>query len=111
MGMPVGGSARASSGGPAGGGVALGAARAGFLAPVDVSATMSSVPQLPEQLDCARCARTGSAAELATGWSVSVPPRPTGSTQPRAESGEEIRMLCPDCARHAVRDLEARLDP
>jgi hypothetical protein len=46
---------------------------------------------------------------MATGWSVSTPPRPTGSTQ--AAGDGPVFMLCPDCARRLVRDLEARLDP
>jgi hypothetical protein len=73
------------------------------------SVTMRGVPHLPEQLRCDRCARTGTAAEVATGWSVSTPPRPTGSTHTAADG--PIAMLCPDCARRLVRDLEARLDP
>jgi hypothetical protein len=46
---------------------------------------------------------------VVTGWSVSTPPRPTGST--RSADGGPIAMLCPECARRLVRDLEARLDP
>jgi len=67
------------------------------------------VPRLPDQLRCDRCPTTGTAADVATGWSVSSPPRPTGSTA-TADAGP-ITMLCPECARHLVRDLEARLDP
>jgi hypothetical protein len=64
---------------------------------------------LPDQLSCDRCARTGTAADVASGWSVSTPPRPTGSSG--SFEGGPITMLCPDCARRLVRDLEARLDP
>ena len=61
-----------------------------------------------DRLTCAHCGRAGSAADAATGWSVSTPPRPTGSTQPRSA---EVRALCPACARSSLRDLEGRLDP
>jgi endogenous inhibitor of DNA gyrase (YacG/DUF329 family) len=60
---------------------------------------------------CASCGRPGSAADLAAGWSVSRPPRPTGATRPRTAAEERTTALCPDCARRLVRDLEARLDP
>ncbi|HEX2072857.1 MAG TPA: hypothetical protein VHF92_03655 [Geodermatophilus sp.] len=62
-----------------------------------------------DALVCARCRRSGTAADVATGWSLSVPPRPTGSTGERAP--EQLTVLCPDCARDCLRDLEARLDP
>ena len=62
----------------------------------------------PEPLSCAHCGRTGTPEDAALGWSVSTPPRPTGSTAARST---EIRALCPDCARAALRDLEGKLDP
>ena len=62
----------------------------------------------PEPLSCAHCGREGTPADLALGWSVSTPPRPTGSTAPRST---DVRALCPDCARAALRDLEGKLDP
>ena len=63
-----------------------------------------------EELRCSGCGRSGAAADVVTGWSVSRPPRPTGSTAPRTAEQERLTMLCPDCARRRVRDLEARLD-
>ena len=62
----------------------------------------------PETLTCAHCGRSGTPADAALGWSVSTPPRPTGSTGPRPT---DVRALCPDCARAALRDLEGKLDP
>jgi len=62
----------------------------------------------PELLTCAHCGREGTPADAALGWSVSTPPRPTGSTGPRPT---EVRVLCLDCARAALRDLEGKLDP
>ncbi|MGY1592734.1 hypothetical protein ACI79D_12200 [Geodermatophilus sp. SYSU D00708] len=64
---------------------------------------------MDDDLSCARCGRRGTAADVATGWSSSTPPRPTGSTGPR-EPGP-LTVLCPACAREHLRDLEARLDP
>ena len=61
-----------------------------------------------EQLRCAHCGRAGTPADVALGWSVSTPPRPTGSTGPRST---EVRALCPGCARAVLRDLEGKLDP
>jgi hypothetical protein len=49
--------------------------------------------------------------DVVTGWSVSRPPRPVGSSAPRTAEQERLTMHCPDCARRHVRDLEARLDP
>jgi hypothetical protein len=66
---------------------------------------------VPEELRCATCGRSGAAADVVAGWSVSRPPRPTGSTGPRTAAEDRLTMLCPDCARRHVRDLEARLDP
>ncbi|MGY1662107.1 hypothetical protein ACI78Q_12900 [Geodermatophilus sp. SYSU D00705] len=63
----------------------------------------------PEHLVCAACGRTGTPADVATGWSMSTPPRPTGSTAARAHG--PLTALCPACARDRVRHLEARLDP
>jgi len=57
---------------------------------------------------CAGCGRVGTAAEVSLAWSLDVPPRPTGSTEP-ARSGE-ASYLCPECTRRLVRDVEARLD-
>jgi hypothetical protein len=62
----------------------------------------------PERLTCAHCGREGTPADVVGGWSVSTPPRPTGSSQPRSS---EVRALCPACARAALRDLEGKLDP
>jgi hypothetical protein len=62
----------------------------------------------PESLTCAHCGRQGPPGDAARGWSVSRPPRPTGSTAPRST---DVRALCPDCARAALRDLEGKLDP
>lgn len=59
---------------------------------------------------CDSCGRPGTAADLATGWSVSRPPRPTGPARARTAAEERTTALCPDCARRHVRDLEARLD-
>lgn len=67
-------------------------------------------PSVPERLRCALCGRTGSPADLATGWSLSVPPRPTGAGD-RPQADRPVTMLCPDCARGSLRDTEARLDP
>jgi hypothetical protein len=61
-----------------------------------------------ERLTCAHCGGEGTAADAVGGWSVSTPPRPTGSVQPRPT---EVRALCPACTRSALRDLEGRLDP
>jgi hypothetical protein len=68
------------------------------------------VVDVPDELVCSGCGRAGSPADLATGWSVSSPPRPTGSTARTAEQ-EQVTVLCPECARRWVRDVEARLDP
>jgi hypothetical protein len=62
----------------------------------------------PDRLTCAHCGREGTPADVVLGWSVSTPPRPVGSDQPRSE---EIRALCPECARSVLRDLEGKLDP
>ena len=67
--------------------------------------TLDAVTQEP--LTCAHCGREATPAAAATGWSVSTPPRPTGSTEPRST---EVRALCPACARAALRDLEGKLD-
>jgi hypothetical protein len=66
------------------------------------------VPSLPEQFACDHCGRTGTPADAATGWSVSTPPRATGSTE---AADQRVTALCPDCARVVLRDLEGRLDP
>jgi endogenous inhibitor of DNA gyrase (YacG/DUF329 family) len=62
------------------------------------------------ELVCSSCGRAGTTAELASGWTVSRPPRPTGADRPRTAEEERLTALCPDCARRSVRDLEARLD-
>jgi hypothetical protein len=62
------------------------------------------------QLICTQCGRTGTPAELATGWTVSRAARPTGTLRPRTAEEERTTALCPDCARRLVRDLEAKLD-
>jgi hypothetical protein len=64
---------------------------------------------VPEELRCTGCGRAGSADQAASGWSLSTPPRPVGSTAPRAAG--TTTALCPDCARRHVRDIEGRLDP
>ncbi len=66
------------------------------------------MPSLPDRFDCAHCGRAGTPGEVATGWSVSTSPRPTGST---ADADERVTALCPDCARRVLRDLEGKLDP
>jgi hypothetical protein len=66
------------------------------------------VATLPEQFRCAHCGRSGSPGDVAVGWSVSSPPRATGST---AAADDRVTALCPDCARAALRDLEGKLDP
>ena len=63
---------------------------------------------IPDDVICARCGRPGTVAEVRLGWSLDVPPRPTGSTEPaRADAASH---LCPECTRSLVRDVEARLD-
>ena len=62
-------------------------------------------------LVCAQCGRTGTAADLAAGWTVSRAARPTGAHRPRTAEEERTTVLCPACARRLVRDLEARVDP
>ena len=62
----------------------------------------------PDDVRCAHCGRSGTAAEVTLGWSRDVPPRPTGSTE--AARSDEASYLCPECTRRAVRDVEARLD-
>jgi len=66
---------------------------------------------LPDALSCAACGSTGAVSDAAAGWSLTRPPRATGRTGPRTAAEERLTMLCPDCARRHVRDLEARLDP
>ncbi|MCV2488667.1 hypothetical protein OF117_04765 [Geodermatophilus sp. YIM 151500] len=66
------------------------------------------MPSPDLQFTCLRCGRRGTPDDVATGWSLSTPPRPTGSDAPREET---VTALCPACARDAVRDLEGRLDP
>lgn len=68
------------------------------------------MPTVPDELSCAVCGRTGTAADIATGWSVSSPPRATGRVE-RFPDEERVSALCPPCARRHVRDVEARLDP
>jgi hypothetical protein len=68
------------------------------------------VVAIPDEVSCAGCGRRGTAADLATGWSLSTPPRATGTSGRTAEQ-ERLTALCPDCVRRSVRDLEARLDP
>ncbi|MGY1637778.1 hypothetical protein ACI78V_14120 [Geodermatophilus sp. SYSU D00742] len=62
-----------------------------------------------ELLVCAACGRTGTPADVATGWSMSTPPRPTGAREARPPG--PLSALCPECLRRSVRDVEARLDP
>ncbi|MGY1618644.1 hypothetical protein ACI797_18045 [Geodermatophilus sp. SYSU D00691] len=66
---------------------------------------------VPDELTCTGCGHTAGAAALAAGWSLSRPPRATGRTGPRTDAESRTTALCPDCARHHVRALEARLDP
>lgn len=61
-------------------------------------------------LQCARCGRALRDGESELGWSVSRAPRPTGVTE-RSPEQERTSVLCPECLRHHVRDVEARLDP
>ena len=68
------------------------------------------MPTVPDQLSCAGCGRQGTAADVATGWSLSSQPRATGRTQ-RTPEQERLTALCSDCARLHVRDVEARMDP
>jgi hypothetical protein len=62
-------------------------------------------------LVCSQCGRTGTAADLAAGWTVARAAHPTGADRPRTAEEERTTALCPDCARRLVRELEARLDP
>jgi hypothetical protein len=65
-----------------------------------------------EDVVCAACGRRGTAADVAMGWSLAVPPRPTGAQQEeRTAATARVTALCPDCLRRSVRDVEARLDP
>jgi hypothetical protein len=66
------------------------------------------VPAVPDRFRCALCGRAGTPADVATGWSMSSPPRPTGSS---GAGGDRVTALCPECARRSLRDTEARLDP
>ena len=66
---------------------------------------------MADELSCSECGRAGTAADVAAGWSLSVPPRPVGSAGPRPAEQQGVTALCPGCARRLVRDLEARLDP
>jgi hypothetical protein len=68
------------------------------------------MPVVPDQLVCTGCGRTGNAADVAAGWSLSSLPRATGRSERTAEE-ERVTALCPDCVRRSVRDVEARLDP
>jgi len=68
------------------------------------------MPRVPENLTCAGCGRPGTAGDAAGGWSLSSEPRATGQTA-RTPAQERITALCPECARGAIRDLEARLGP
>jgi hypothetical protein len=64
----------------------------------------------PGPLRCARCGRAPRDGESALGWSVSRAPRPTGVIE-RSPEQERASVLCPECLRRHVRDVEARLDP
>jgi len=66
---------------------------------------------VPDELRCSRCGSAAGAGEAAAGWSLTRPPRATGRTGPRTPAEDRLTMLCPGCARSALRDLEARLDP
>jgi hypothetical protein len=68
------------------------------------------MPNVPDRLICTGCGRTGTAADVVTGWSLSSEPRATGRSQ-RTPDQERVTALCPDCARRHLRDVEARLDP
>jgi len=59
---------------------------------------------------CAVCGRARNAGESRLGWSVTRLPRPTGATA-RTPEQERDTVLCPECLRRHVRDVEARLDP
>jgi len=64
-----------------------------------------------DELTCSGCGRAGTAADTASGWSLTTQPRPVGVTRPRTCDERRITALCPSCARQALLDLEARLDP
>ncbi|MGY1706777.1 hypothetical protein ACI79C_19590 [Geodermatophilus sp. SYSU D00697] len=64
---------------------------------------------MDDELICARCGRSGTPADVTSGWSLSTPPRATGVPGPRMPG--PLTALCPGCAREHLRDLEARLDP
>lgn len=61
-------------------------------------------------LVCTRCGRAPREDESVLGWSCSREPRPTGIST-RAPEHDLVSALCPECLRHNVRDVEARLDP
>jgi hypothetical protein len=53
----------------------------------------------------------GASGDLAAGWSLARTPRPTGAASGEERLDRPPGMLCPDCARALLRDLEARLEP
>lgn len=61
-------------------------------------------------LVCARCGRASAAGDSGLAWSLAREPRPTGVTV-RTPDQERMTLLCPECVRRHVRDVEARLDP
>jgi len=69
------------------------------------------VADLPDELRCSGCGSRGTPADLAAGWSLTRPARPTGASRARTAEEERLTALCAECARRHVRELEARLDP
>jgi ribosomal protein L34E len=61
-------------------------------------------------LVCTRCDRAPREGESGVAWSHARDPRPTGVTS-RTPEQERGSVLCPECLRRHVRDVEARLDP
>jgi hypothetical protein len=59
---------------------------------------------------CTRCGRPRQEDDSGLGWSLARRPRPTGAAA-RATEQQPVTVLCPECLRVAVRDVEARLDP
>jgi hypothetical protein len=65
---------------------------------------------VPGTLVCTRCGRAPQDGDSGFGWSLARAPRPTGASV-RTPEQERVSVLCPECLRRHVRDVEARLDP
>jgi hypothetical protein len=65
---------------------------------------------VPGPVVCGRCGRARTDGDSSLGWSVAREPRATGVTA-RTREQERVSVLCPECLRRHVRDVEARLDP